>query len=210
MAARVFPDFSKSYVLPRLGPAEPVLYAAVEAVEGARELVAARLFAALAGLAPEWGEARAWGALSLEAGPLGQPRLKLGGRAGPGLSFSEAGGLLWAALAGRGQVGVDAALEKDFTPPYPLSRAFGREEWDWAWRHCQGQTAAAAALLWAAKEAVVKALEVGFHTLDPRALTAVPLGPAAEGLSLVVRAPEAAVSVWVRPLDEGWLALASV
>jgi phosphopantetheinyl transferase len=210
MAARVFPDLERSFVLTRLGPAEPVLYAAVEAGEGAREAVAGRLLKALAGLAPEWNEAWNWGALALKAGPLGQPLLKLGGRTGPGISFSEAGGLLWAALTGRGQVGVDAALGRDFLPPYPYSRAFAPEEWDWAWRHCQGRTAAAAALLWAAKEAAAKSLGVGFHTLDPKTLTVTILGPAWEGLSLVVRAPKAAVSVWARPLEDGWLALAAI
>jgi phosphopantetheinyl transferase len=168
------------------------------------------LLEALVELAPEWNEARNWGALALEAGHLGQPLLKIGGRPGPGISFSEAGGLLWAALTGRGQVGVDAALETDFSPPYPYSRAFGQEEWDWAWRYCQGGTAAAAALLWAAKEAAAKSLGVGFHTLDPRTLTVTLLGSAWEGLGLVVRSPKTAVSAWGRPLDAGWLALAAV
>ena len=197
--------------MPRLGPAGPVLYAAVAAGEGAREFLADRLLEALAGLAPEWTGPRARGALELTAGPLGQPLLKIGGKPGPGLSFSEAGGLLWAAMTGRGQVGVDAAQEKDFTSPYPYSRAFGPEEWDWAWRHCQGQSAAAAALLWTAKEAAVKALGAGFHTRDPVDLEVAPLAPAWEGLNLVVRPPgTGAVNAWARPLADGWLALAAV
>ena len=101
----------------------------------------------------------------------------------------------------------DAAREEDLAPPYPYSRAFGPTEWDWAWRHCQGRTTAAAALLWAAKEAAVKALGVGFHTLDPLGLEVALLSPAREGLQLMVRVPEE-VKAWARPWDQGWLALA--
>ena len=107
-------------------------------------------------------------------------------------------------------MGVDAALEKDFSPQYPYSRAFGPEEWDWAWRHCQGLTPAAAALLWAAKEAAVKALGMGFHTRDPLNIEVAPLVPAWEGLNLVVRVPgTGTVNAWARPLVDGWLALAA-
>ena len=209
MAARVFPDLSETYVLPNLGWGEPVVYAALAAGEGVRESLAARLIEALAKLSPEWAGALAWGVLVLDAGPLGQPLLRLGGKPGPGLSFSETGGLLWGATTGQGKIGVDAALEKDFASPYPFARAFGREEWDWAWRHCQGRPAAAAALLWAAKEAAVKALGTGFHTTDPRDLEVALLCPSGEGLHLEVRAREA-VSAWARPLAAGWLALAVV
>ena len=209
MAARIFPELSESYVLPSLGLRGPVVYEAVAAGEGAREFLAARLLKALAILSPEWAGALEWGALVLEASPLGQPCLKLGDKPGPSLSFSEAGDLLWGAVTGCGQVGVDAARKEDFVPPYPYSRAFGPEEWDWAWRHCQGQTTAAAALLWAAKEAAVKALGTGFHTMDPRDLEVALLVPAWEGLTLAVQG-QGAVSAWARPLADGWLALAAV
>ena len=209
MAPRVFLHPIEISGLPRLGPGEPVIYAAVEKGEGAREFLAARLVDALAGVAPEWSEASSWGGLEVVAGPLGQPFLQLGGRPGPSISFSTAGDLLWAAVAALGQVGVDAAREEDFSAPYPYSRAFGPKEWDWARRHCQGQTASAAALLWAAKEAAVKARGVGFHTLDPLDLEVVLLAPAGEGRHLMVRAPEP-VTAWARPLADGWLALAVV
>jgi phosphopantetheinyl transferase len=207
MTAQVFPDPLEIRRLPRLGKAAPVVYNAVEKGEGARELLAARLLKALAAEAPEWNDALAEGALELATGPLGQPLLKIGERLGPVLSFSEAGNLVWAAMAGRGRVGVDAAREADFAPPYPYARAFGREEWDWAARLCQGRTASVAALLWAAKEAAVKALGVGFHTLDPLDLEVAQGSPAGEGISLTVTTP-GPVNAWARPLREGWLALA--
>jgi phosphopantetheinyl transferase (holo-ACP synthase) len=65
----------------------------------------------------------------------------------------------------------------------------------------------AAALLWAAKEAAVKALGLGFHHKDPLDIEVVFLSPARAGLELLVQTPEA-VSAWVRPLENGWLALA--
>jgi phosphopantetheinyl transferase len=207
MGARVFPDLPEIQRLPRLGPAAPVLYAAVAKGEGARRLLASRLLKALAEEAPEWTEALAKGDLELATGPLGQPLIKLGVKLGPSLSFSEAASLVWGAMAGSGRVGVDAALEADFAPPYPYSRAFGRKEWDWAWRLCRGRTAAAAALLWAAKEAAVKALGVGFHTLDPVDLEVAKGSPAWDGIVLTVATPRP-VSAWALPLADGWVALA--
>lgn len=207
MVALVCPDLLEDGRLPRLGSRGPVVYAALAAGEGAKEFLAARLLAALADLAPEWAEASDWGPPILDTGPLGQPLLYLGVKLGPGLSFSEAGGLVWGALTGQGQVGVDAALEGDFAPPYPYSQAFLPKEWDWAWRLAQGRSASAAALLWAVKEATVKALQVGFHRVDPRDLEVEPPSPHQDGLSLTVRAG-VAVPAWARPLKNGWLALA--
>jgi len=170
--------------------------------------LAARLLEALAEVAPEWTGALDCETLTLETGPLGRPLLNLDGKPGPGVSFSEAGDLLWGALIGGGQVGLDAAREEDLAPPYPYARVFGPEEWDWAWRHCRGRTSLAAALLWAAKEAAVKALGVGFHTLEPGDLEVVYLAPAFEGLRLIVRIPQE-VKAWARAWPHGWLALAT-
>ncbi len=209
MKALAFPALLEICLAPCLGPWGPVVYAAVEAGEGSREFVAARLLATLAGLAPEWSGALEGGTLTLDTGPMGQPLVKLGDRPGPSLSFSEAGGLLWAALTGKGSVGVDAAREEDFVPPYPYSRAFGSQEWDWAWRHCRGRTPSAAALLWAAKEAAVKALGVGFHTRDPLDLEVSLRASTREGLHVIIRSPEI-VNSWARPWAAGWLALAVV
>jgi len=204
-----YSDFYEIFRVPPLSWPGPVVYAAGKAAPGVREALAARLLAALAELAPRWAQALTGAALIVETGPWGQPLLKLGGRPGPSLSFSQAGKIVWGAMAAEGRVGVDAALEADFASPYPYSRAFRPHEWGWAWRHCQGRTTAAAALLWAAKEAAVKALGMGFHTRDFRDLEVYLEAPADDGLLVVVKTPEA-VSAWTRPLPDGWLALAVI
>jgi phosphopantetheinyl transferase len=208
MTALVSPDGPEIHLLPRPVLGEPVVYAAVRVAEGARESLAARLLAALAEVASQWTGALDWGPLRLDADPLGRPLIRLGTEPGPGLSFSEAGDLLWGAVIGAGQVGLDAAREDDLAPPYPYARVFGPEEWDWAWRHCRGRTASAAALLWAAKEAAVKAFGLGFRTLSPRDLQVLSLSPAFYGLQLSVRTPEE-VKAWARTWTQGWLALAA-
>ena len=107
MTALAFPEIPEICLLPRPGLGEPVVYASMRKGEGAREWLAARLLEALAGVAPEWTGAPDWGPLALDTDPLGRPLLNLGPKPGPGLSFSEAGDLLWGALIGAGQVGLD-------------------------------------------------------------------------------------------------------
>lgn len=204
------PPLPEIYLLPAGALGEPVVYGAVRIGACAREWLAARLLEALSGPAPEWTGAPDWGPLTLSSDPRGRPLLWLGSKPGPGISFSEAGEQLWGALAAQGQVGLDAAPAADFSPPYPYARVFGPEEWDWAWRHCRGRTVSAAALLWAAKEAAVKALGVGFHNLEPGGLQVVHLAPAWEGLQLLVRVPPDEVKAWVRPWPWGWLAVTAI
>ena len=165
-------DSGATQVLSGPGPHGPVFYASDQAGPGAKERLVRRLLASLSGL--ETGGA--WQSpetVSLELTALGQPRLMLQGQPGPAISFSQAAGRLWAALTTAGQVGVDAALPSEFEEGYPMARAFRPAELDWARPLSGGDTAGAAALLWALKEAAVKALGVGFHVLAPLAVEAV-------------------------------------
>jgi 4'-phosphopantetheinyl transferase superfamily len=186
-----------------LGPGGPVIYASGLPGPGAKERLVQRLLAGL----PSHKTHGASRPLTLETTDLGQPRLFLGGHPGPAVSFSQAGGCLWAALAPVGQVGVDAALPPEFEPGYPLARAFQSAELDWARPLCDGDTASAAALLWALKEAAVKALGVGFHRLDPLAVEVFSPKPWQGGWRVTVQAG-AILPAWVRPAAGGWLALA--
>ena len=110
----------RTQILSGLGPGGPVLYASDLAGPGAKERLVRRLLAGLPGQETD-GALRP---VTLETTALGQPRLMLGGRPGPAISFSQAAGRLWAALTPAGQVGVDAALPSEFEEGYPWARAF--------------------------------------------------------------------------------------
>ena len=166
-------DVGAAQVLPDLGPHGPVLYASDLAGPGAKERLVRRLLSSLPARKTGGMERLDKGPVILETTVLGQPRLRLNGQPGPAVSFSQAAGCLWAAFTFAGQVGVDAALPSEFEENYPWARAFRPAELDWARPLTGSDTAGAAALLWALKEAAVKALGVGFHLLDPLAVEAV-------------------------------------
>ncbi len=94
---------------------------------------------------------------------LGKPHLLIDGSEGPSVSFAYEGHTMWVAIGRQGSsVGIDAAQSASFMGNYPFHRVFqegelgnGREKEE------------AAALIWSAKEAVVKALGCGFHLVDP-------------------------------------------
>jgi hypothetical protein len=186
-----------------LGHGGPVIYASDLAGPGAKERLVLRLLAGLPGKETE-GDSRP---VTLETTVLGQPRLRLNREPGPAVSFSQAAGRVWAALAPVGQVGVDAALPSEFGAGYPMARVFRSAEFDWARPLCGGDTAGAAALLWALKEAAVKALGVGFHLLDPLAVEAFNPRPWQGGWRVSVKAGPI-LPAWARPEAGGWLALA--
>jgi hypothetical protein len=161
--------------------------------------------------------------LQVVSGPLGRPHLLVGEQRGPAISFSEGGGKVWAALSGDDtDIGIDAAGADEFPGDYPVHRVFHPEELDHASKLAGGDQEEASALLWSAKEAVVKALGCAFHLVDPRHVN---VYPAVErrgggytfpvGLSgkALARFPLAADrSLWVRSLPQGklWLSIALV
>jgi hypothetical protein len=190
-----------------LGPVDPVIYASDLADPGAKERLVRQLLASLPGQETGCASPPTPGPVILEKTFLGQPRLRLGEQPGPAISFSQAAGCLWAALTCTGQVGVDAALPSEFEAGYPMARAFRPAELDWARPLSGGATAGAAALLWALKEAAVKALGVGFHLLDPLEVEAVSPRPWHGGVRVLVKAGRI-LPAWVRPAGGGWLAIA--
>lgn len=159
---------------------------------------------------------------------LGKPHLLLGEHRGPAVSFSEGGGRVWAALcADKSDIGIDVAGTDEFHTGYPFHRVFQPQELQHSLRLADGDLEKASALLWSAKEAVVKALGCGFHLVDPRQITVYPSeesaagGPIAEnwgytfpvGLSgkALVRFPmDAGQSLLVRSLPQRkmWLSIA--
>lgn len=109
----------------------------------------------------------------LAADPMGKPILSLNGNPGPAVSFTTVFSgrtplRTWVALSAPGvMLGVDAALEDEFSGAYPFQKVFRDSEWDhWLERH-QGKKLRAAAMLWSAKEATVKALGSGWGHIGP-------------------------------------------
>jgi hypothetical protein len=190
-------------VLAGLDPSGLVLYASDLAIPGVKERLVRRLLAGLPGRETD----DPWPAVTLDTAALGQPRLLLNGLPGPAISFSRAAGRLWAALAPVGRVGLDVALASEFEENYPWARAFLPGELAEARLLNGGDTAPAAALLWALKEAAVKALGVGFHLLDPLAVTVLSPRPWQGGWRVGVTAGPI-LSAWARPEAGGWLAIA--
>ncbi|MBM4302179.1 MAG: 4'-phosphopantetheinyl transferase superfamily protein [Deltaproteobacteria bacterium] len=200
-------DAAAPQALSGLGPCDPVIYASDRAGPGAKERLVRGLLAGRFGQNRGSAPQPTLGPVSLELTALGQPRLRLNGQPGPAVSFSQAAGCLWAALTYTGQVGVDAALPSEFEAGYPMARAFRPAELDWARPLSGGATAGAAALLWALKEAAVKALGVGFHLLDPLAVEVFSPRPWQGGWRVLVKAGRI-LPAWARPEAGGWLAIA--
>lgn len=99
---------------------------------------------------------------------LGKPRLLVGGQEDHSISFTHLPGLTWAALCRDSKVGIDAAESVEFEGRYPFHRAFHEDEIFHAMAAGSGRIQEAAALIWSAREAAVKAVGAGFHRIDPK------------------------------------------
>ncbi len=148
-----------------------------------------------------------------ETGPsavtsLGLPQWLSGdARSRKSISFSHARDNTWAALAGGGKVGVDAAFIEEFGPDYPIARVFGADEWRMAIL-ARGKPSHAAALLWSAKEAAAKAAGTGFLYTEPIHFHCAALSPSSFGLSISMEgAFSCQVHTWPEGLD-GWVSVA--
>jgi len=162
----------------------PLFYAALPSGSSASETLKHRLVSTLwQHLAvlehPLWkhcqSSIRAALPINVVRGLLGRPHLFFGEYPGPSISFSEGGGKLWAALSGdESDIGIDVAGADEFQGDYPLHRVFHAEELQYALSLTGGDLDNASALLWSAKEAVVKALGSAFHLVDPLQITLYP------------------------------------
>lgn len=207
----------------------PVFYASLPPDSEARHRLAATLwdhFAATASPGGQGCQASSSAALPIRVvrGLLGRPELLRGEAPGPAISFSEGGGKIWAALCGdRSDIGIDVAGADEFPGEYPFHRVFHPCELEHALTLTGWELAAASALLWSVKEAVVKALGCAFHLVEPRHVTVYPavVGAAGRdggqtfpvGLSGKARERFPLVdgrSLWVRSLPQRglWLSIA--
>ena len=188
-----------------LGFRGSVLFASAPPVHGAGLHLAHGLLGALAQLDSRWSGTG--NEMTLHKSALGGPRLFVDDREGPSLSFSHGKGRLWAAMSGRGNVGIDAAYPEEFAGAYPFHRAFSNEELDCAETLCPNDTARGAALMWAAKEASVKATGAGFNFFDPLEVRVGTPLVREQGVLFEVLA-DRPISTWVRTEGRGWLSVA--
>lgn len=179
----------------------PVCLASAPLGAGSRRALAGRLWRGLGGPL----SARP-GTLRVGRGPWGEPLSWVGNAPGPWLSFSRLGNCLWAAMSRGARVGIDAAAAEEFAPGYPLDRLARPAEMHMT-RGIHASEAEAAALLWAVKEAAVKALGVGFHFLDPREVEVVQARPLLHGFFFGL-CPAIPANVWALRQGWHWLAVA--
>lgn len=145
--------------------------------------------------------------IRVEYGRLGRPFIRASGPAEIGVSFSHLSGRLWAAVSDVNGVGIDASHPGEFTGGYPLARIAESAELAVATR-LTGTSASAAALLWAVKEAAVKASGQGFHRVDFRDVTCGMPVVRETGFFFPARAGRRA-AVWADRQGAAWVAVAA-
>jgi phosphopantetheinyl transferase len=188
-----------------LGLRGSVLFASAPPVHGAGLHLALGLLRALAQFDSRWSGTG--NEMTLHKSALGAPFLLVRDREGPSVSFSHGEGRLWAAMSGMGNVGIDIAYPEEFAGTYPLRRAFSAEELECAEALCPDDKARGAALMWAAKEASVKATGAGFNLFDPLEVRVGTPLVREQGVLFEVLV-DRPVSTWVTAESRGWLSLA--
>lgn len=196
-----------AHSLSALGLGGPVVFASAPPAHGAGPTLALSLLQRLAQLDPRWSAPTEEKELTIHKSTLGAPSLLVGDRQGPSLSFSHGKGQLWAAMSGTGKVGIDVAYPEEFAGAYAFHRAFSAEELQHAEVLFPDEKAWGAALIWAAKEASVKATGAGFNLFDPLAVrVGTPLVREPEVIFEVLT--DRLIPTWVRKEGRGWLAVA--
>lgn len=100
--------------------------------------------------------------------PYGKPLLLGPQPPYPAVSFSYGINCLWGAMGKPGDhLGLDVAEAGEFPAGYPYHRLAAAEEWAAIKDFLGRDKSESAALLWAAKEAAVKALGCGYRGLSP-------------------------------------------
>lgn len=196
--------------LPRLFSAGCVVFASTVSEPGAKPGLTYKLLRKLAREDPGWSAPADEKALTLRKNVLGRPYLLLGGKEGPSLSFSHGGGRLWAAMCGKGSVGIDVAHPEEFSGAYPFARAFRPSELDCASALFPDDKARGVALIWSLKEASVKATGSGFNLFDPLDVCVSKPRFREKGLLFETQAGGRTILAWATKEGDGWLSVAWV
>lgn len=164
--AHPVPDggWTKTGPVPLTSGKGPIFCGSIENRKGAKEQLLHRLFSHVT---MHGNILSNRGLPALKKDCLGRPFLSWPDASAPAISFSHANGRMWACLGWAAGIGIDVAYPEEFDDPYPFARIFRREELDQVRGLCGGGVRDGAALLWAVKEADVKALGCGFNLFDP-------------------------------------------
>lgn len=185
----------------------PILYACTSVTNDAKEMLLDRLLNGLSNTEGAMAPCLRPCSYRLRSDALGKPLLTLGNSLGPSVSFSRVPGKTWAAMSTVSNLGIDAELSETFNGLYPFHRVFSRDEFDHATKLCSGRLDEAAALLWSAKEAAVKAMGCGFHFFGPDQLLAGEFKPSKEGFFSKIDAG-LKVAVWAVYVQSAWISIA--
>jgi phosphopantetheinyl transferase len=194
--------------LPRIVLGEYVVFASSVSMSEAKPGLARKLLRELTRHDSRWSAPADGEPLALHKSALGRPYLMLADKAGPSLSFSRGEWRLWAAMCGKGSVGIDIAYTEEFTGDYPFARAFRPEELDCVGALFPDHQARGLALIWSLKEASVKAIGSGFNLFDPLDVCVGKPNLREAGFLFEVLAGGSAIVAWARREGEGWLSLA--
>ncbi len=136
----------------------------------------------------EWDiEAEGSETLELSKTRLGKPIFISAQQSALTVSFSYVQADAWAAISEfPWACGVDAASAREFDHKFPVEKVFSLEEFE-AGRLIEKDRNSLIALLWSAKESVVKAVGCGFHLIAPRAIELSIVSGAADILRFVGR-----------------------
>jgi phosphopantetheinyl transferase len=189
-----------------LGRSNVVVYGWTEDGDAADAILAAELVSGLRQATQSKVDGCSSESVVIRRGRLNEPLLMVSGRSGPGFSLSRSAGRRYGAVADKGFVGCDSALSGEFNEPYPFHLAFTEPELARAGAFC-GSVGSGAALLWSLKEAAVKALGTGFHSIDPIEVRIASLTPLGSGYEGRVTARQSLQS-WSEPVPDGWLSVA--
>ncbi len=161
-----------------------------------REFVKERLASHLVGLFHEKrrqkgsSHAVGSGAPRLSKTRFGKPILISDQHSALTLSFSYVQADAWGAISELPWVcGVDAASVRDFDDKFPVEKVFSPDEFE-AGRLVEKDRNSVIALLWSAKESVVKAVGCGFHLIPPRAIELRIVSASPDILNVVVSLPK--------------------
>lgn len=142
----------------------------------------------------------------VEKTDLGKPQF-IGSGEMPALSFCYSMKTRWAAVAWTQGLGIDIACPYEFEQPYPVERVFGERE-ILLIQQLDVEQLSSYAMLWCLKEAAVKAMGTGFHTVEPNELFVSGIEKNRDIFEAEIATPVGDLKAVLMAVESCWLAFA--